>query len=126
MKISVGWLAVRFTCSDGFGASSAWTAEESGCAMESPCQGVDCKTHPKRFMTSPTLEPIVDSSFVCACEKEVRSACVEEPFYKEREGKRYCLLHYPGSEKEDEFRVAFERKRKAKDYNFRASGFPLE
>jgi hypothetical protein len=65
-----------------------------------------------------------ETVFVCDCGDLARSACVKEPFYKETEDKRYCVLHYPGKEKASDFEKAFQRKIAAGDYNFRAVWFP--
>jgi len=72
--------------------------------------------------TSPTSEP--KSDFVCDCDDRMRSVCAEEPFYKEHQGKRYCVLHYPGSEKIAEFHEAYFRKFAKRDFNFRGVWFP--
>ena len=56
-------------------------------------------------------------SFVCDCKSWVLSACRGEPFYKELNGKRYCVFHYPGKEKADDFREAIKRKLEKKDYD---------
>jgi hypothetical protein len=73
---------------------------------------------------SPTTEP--ESTFVCDCDKWMRSACAEEPFYKEHEGKRYCVLHFPGKEKSAKFKQAVQKKLDHKDFNFRGVWFPDE
>ena len=54
----------------------------------------------------------------------MRSACVGEPFYKEHEGKRFCVLHFPCKEKSADFEKAFLRKLEKKDFNFRGGWFP--
>ncbi len=48
--------------------------------------------------------------FTCDCEAGMRSACDGEPFYKEHEGKQYCVLHFPGGEKSASFEEALRRK----------------
>lgn len=63
-------------------------------------------------------------NFVCACGKEARSACKDEPFFKEHEGKRYCVLHYPDKDKVEPFRAVLEKKLEAKDFNFKGVWFP--
>lgn len=65
-------------------------------------------------------EPI----FVCALEKWTNSACANEGFFKENEGKRYCVLHYPGRDKVDAFHSALVTKLEAKDFNFSGVWFP--
>ena len=54
----------------------------------------------------------------------MRSACAGEPFYKEHKGKRYCVLHYPGKEKSEDFARVYQRKIAAGDYNFCGVWFP--
>jgi hypothetical protein len=71
---------------------------------------------------SPTPEP--ESDFVCDCKRSVRSACAAEPFYKEHESKRYCVLHFPSKEKSADFEKALQRKLDNKDFNFRGAWFP--
>jgi len=56
----------------------------------------------------------------------MRSACAGEPFYKEHEGKRYCVLHFPGKEKSAGFKAAFQRKLENKDFDFGGVWFPDE
>jgi pentapeptide repeat protein len=73
---------------------------------------------------SPTSEP--ESDFVCDCELEMRSACAGEPFYREHEDKRYCVLHFPGKEKSADFQQALQRKLENEDFDFRAVWFPDE
>src|SRR5436309_13612799 len=73
---------------------------------------------------SPPCEP--ESDFVCDCEWSMRSACAREPFYKEHEGKRYCVLHFPGKEKSTAFEKALQRKLENKDFDFRGVWFPDE
>lgn len=74
-------------------------------------------------MASPNSERKDHSVFVCECDPEMRSACTEEPFYKEK-GKRYCILHFPGEEKAEQFSAAIKRKLTDKDFNFRGVWFP--
>jgi uncharacterized protein YjbI with pentapeptide repeats len=64
------------------------------------------------------------TSFVCECRKSWRSACTGEPFYKEHDGKRYCVLHYPSKDKAPTFSEAIQRKLAAKSFNFRGVWFP--
>ena len=65
-----------------------------------------------------------DGTFACACTEWMRSACHGEGFYKEHEGKRYCVLHYPGREKEDDFEQALQRKLDDNDFDFQEIWFP--
>ena len=62
--------------------------------------------------------------FVCECDERFRSACRSEIFYKEKDGKRYCVLHYPDKDKSKHFKEALERKLAAKNFNFRGVWFP--
>ena len=72
--------------------------------------------------SSPTTHD--SDGFVCECEGRMRSACEGENFYKEHDGKRYCVLHYPGTEKKEDFKQALQRKLDAKDFDFRGVWFP--
>ena len=56
----------------------------------------------------------------------MRSACAGEPFYREHEGKRYCVLHCPGKEKSEDFKNALQRKLENRDFNFCGLWFPDE
>src|SRR5713226_7845853 len=71
---------------------------------------------------SPTSEP--ESVFVCDCEKLVRSACAGEAFYRQLDGKRFCVLHFPGKEKSADFEAALQRKLENQDFDFRGVWFP--
>lgn len=68
--------------------------------------------------------PETESAFVCDCEEELRPACAGETYYEEYEGKRYCVLHFPGKDKSAEFRKALQRKQDNKDFDFRGVIFP--
>lgn len=74
--------------------------------------------------SSLTPEDITDSTFVCDCGSWAHHACPSEPFYKEFEGKSYCVLHYPDKEKSADFKEALQRKLDNKDFNFRGVWFP--
>jgi hypothetical protein len=63
-------------------------------------------------------------AFICACEEWVRDACRGEGFYKEHDGKRYCVLHYPGTEKKEAFAEALQRKLGDNDFDFGGVWFP--
>ena len=71
---------------------------------------------------SPTSEP--ESDFVCECEEQVRPACEGERFYKEYEGKRYCVFHFPNQDKRSEFDTAVKQKLDRQDFDFRGVWFP--
>ncbi len=62
--------------------------------------------------------------FICACEGEMRSACAGEGFFREHEGKRYCVLHYPSQDKIEAFRAVLKKKFEAQDFDFRGVWFP--
>ena len=53
-----------------------------------------------------------------------RFACAGKPFYKEHEGKRYCVLHYPSKDKSADFQFAVKRKLETKDFDFSGVWFP--
>ncbi len=74
--------------------------------------------------SSPVLEAATVPVFVCDCEEWMHSACAGEPFYKEHEGKRYCVLHFPGKEKSEAFAEALKRKLDAEDFDFCGVWFP--
>lgn len=67
-----------------------------------------------------------ESEFVCECGEWMREACAGEPFYRELEDKRYCVLHFPSKEKSADFKEALERKTKSRDFNFSGVWFPDE
>jgi uncharacterized protein YjbI with pentapeptide repeats len=52
------------------------------------------------------------------CAKRALKACEGEPFFGDHEGKRYCVLHFPGAEKKGAFEIAFERKLASHDSNY--------
>ena len=60
--------------------------------------------------------------FVCDCDEWMRSACYGEIFFKEHNGKGYCVLQYPGAKAN--FRDALYRKISRNDLNFRGVWFP--
>ncbi len=72
---------------------------------------------PEEIAESPSPAPQAPTSpaFICDCEERMRSACVGESFYKEHEGKQYCVLHFPGDEKSAAFAEALRRKLDTKD-----------
>jgi hypothetical protein len=56
----------------------------------------------------------------------MRSACRGEAFYMEHEGKRYCVLHFPGVDKKPAFDIAVKRKLNSNDFNFEGVWFPSQ
>lgn len=53
----------------------------------------------------------------------MRSACLHGFFRKDKR-KKYCVLHYPGQDKEDQFKKAFDEKRAANNFDFSGVWFP--
>ena len=70
--------------------------------------------------------PELGSTRTCECDIRFRSACRAEEFYREVDGQRYCVLHFPGIEKSADFYVAFQSKLERNDFNFRGVWFPDE
>lgn len=69
---------------------------------------------------------LAPQNFVCACEEYYRQSCSSQGFYKEAGGKRYCIFHYPGQDKIEEFRVALtERLSEAETCEFTGVWFPV-
>lgn len=54
----------------------------------------------------------------------MRQACEAQPFFREHEGKRYCVLHFPSADKKEAFDAAVERKLNATDFNYHGVWFP--
>jgi hypothetical protein len=69
-------------------------------------------------------EAAVRSAFVCDCEERMRSACAGNYCFGVHEGKKYCVLHFPGKEKREEFYEAAKRKLDSVDFNFKGVWFP--
>lgn len=44
------------------------------------------------------------------CFERTLKACEGEPFFGEHEGKRYCVLHFPDTDKKEAFDVAVQKK----------------
>jgi uncharacterized protein YjbI with pentapeptide repeats len=66
----------------------------------------------------------VAEGFTCEVYGDYRSACEGLDFYGEHGGKRYCVLHFPGDEKIDDFEEILENKLADKDYDFSGTVFP--
>jgi hypothetical protein len=92
------------------------TAEGSPAADTKPAA-------PQPELIEPSPKPIAEPPFICDCEEWMRAACKGEPFYEKREGKRYCVLHYPGKKKREAFDAALQKKLEAEDYDFRGVWF---
>jgi hypothetical protein len=69
---------------------------------------------------------ISEARFVCKCKPDQRSACWPERYPEPYKETGYCVLHFPGEEKSDEFEIAFDTKLKDGDYDFRGVWFPYE
>ncbi len=67
-----------------------------------------------------------DDKFVCECKEYCRIACEGLAFYREVEGKKYCVLHCPVQDKVDDFNVVLHRKLSSFEYDFRGVYFPAE
>ncbi len=76
--------------------------------------------------TSPPSKTTNYERFNCECEVWMRNACRDEGFYREQDGKHYCVLHYPGTEKKADFQRALEDKLNKADFDFRGVWFPDE
>src|SRR2546421_3738078 len=74
--------------------------------------------------SSPLTEAPAATDFVCDCEWWMRSACKGLPFFKEHEGKRYCVLHYLSKDKVPAFNEVLKRKLDAHDFDFNGVWFP--
>lgn len=70
------------------------------------------------------LDTQSEREFVCACEEWMRSACAREGFFREHEGRSYCVLHYPNQDKTTAFNSVLQKKLEAKDFDFRGVWFP--
>jgi len=68
----------------------------------------------------------VSGTFECQCDERFRSACWDLGFYGEAEGKKYCVLHFPGKEKETDgsFREAVDEKLTTQRLDFSGVYFP--
>jgi uncharacterized protein YjbI with pentapeptide repeats len=53
-----------------------------------------------------------------------RDACAKLDFYAEFNGEKYCVLHCPGEDKEDDFEEAKQSKLARQDFDFRGAIFP--
>jgi uncharacterized protein YjbI with pentapeptide repeats len=64
------------------------------------------------------------TEFVCEVEEEYRSACAGLDFYSEQDGMGYCVLHFPGEKKSEDFEKVRRSKLARKDYDFGGTVFP--
>jgi uncharacterized protein YjbI with pentapeptide repeats len=60
----------------------------------------------------------------CACKAWQRRACAAEGLYRQSEGSQYCVLHYPGRDKIEDFTKALEGKLSVGDLTFCGVWFP--
>jgi uncharacterized protein YjbI with pentapeptide repeats len=65
-----------------------------------------------------------DPSIASDCVQAMTRACAGEPFFREREGKRYCVLHLPDADKKEAFDVAVKKKLESQDFNYLLVWFP--
>jgi uncharacterized protein YjbI with pentapeptide repeats len=65
-----------------------------------------------------------DGPFNTECVKGITEACKGESFFREHEGKRYCVLHFPGVDKDEAFDIAVKKKLDSKDFNYQEVWFP--
>jgi Pentapeptide repeats (9 copies) len=68
----------------------------------------------------------VAKGFTCEVDEQYRSACEGLAFYAAHEGKRYCVLHFPGEKDSTCFRQAISDKLEVSDFNFSGAYFPNE
>ncbi|HKV34364.1 MAG TPA: pentapeptide repeat-containing protein, partial [Pyrinomonadaceae bacterium] len=67
-----------------------------------------------------------DSDFTCECKDWVRFSCIGEPFFREHEGRRYCVFHLPCADKNPAFYDALQKKIDKQDFNFKGFWFPAD
>src|SRR5216684_2475986 len=65
-----------------------------------------------------------DPSVNSGCVQAMTGACAGESFFREHDGKRYCVLHLPDADKKEAFDVAAKRKLESQDFNYREVWFP--
>jgi uncharacterized protein YjbI with pentapeptide repeats len=70
------------------------------------------------------MSTINEQTFICEYDKTESSVCAGEIFYKELNGQKYCIFHYPSEDKKDDFDRALDKRLNAKDFNFRGFWFP--
>jgi len=85
-------------------------------------------------LTNKTVTPI--TPFVCDCaDSKVRfpdwhfdeirkDVCQGLPFYKQADGKQYCVLHYPSKDKAEHFEKVFQQRIAQGKWDFRMVWFP--
>lgn len=63
-----------------------------------------------------------ETGFVCASNPWLETECAGLEFYKEQDGRQYCILHFPGNK--SGFWEAINDKLKRDDFNFQGVWFP--
>jgi len=69
------------------------------------------------------LEQPLTDSVTCHLKKKYGS-CKELPFYREHEGKPYCVLHLSSEDKEDAFSKTLDEKFEREDFDFQGAFSP--
>src|SRR6185312_2357973 len=69
-----------------------------------------------------SLKSKYEYAFICDCEDSMRSACEGQIFYAALNGRRYCVLHFPGEK--SKFWEALYWKLDRNDLDFRGVWFP--
>ena len=65
------------------------------------------------------------TEFVCESARNSNPApCQGEDFYREFEGKRYCVFHHPERDKAEQFSQSLRAKLNHRDFNFCGFSFP--
>lgn len=65
-----------------------------------------------------------ETTINCEYKDPDKVPCSQGSHYKEHEGRRYCVLHFPGKEKGKEFNEVLLSMIKSEDYNFSGVWFP--
>ena len=62
--------------------------------------------------------------FTTECVNGMTRACGGESFFREHQGKRYCVLHLPDADKKEAFDSALKKKLESQDFNYQEVWFP--
>src|SRR4030088_3338003 len=65
-----------------------------------------------------------EAPFTTQCVEGMSGACRGEAFFREHEGKRYCVLHLPDADKKEAFDSAVKKKLESQDFNYQEVWFP--
>jgi len=65
-----------------------------------------------------------EAPFTTQCLKGMTRACGGEAFFREYEGKRYCVLHLPDADKKETFESAVNKKLESQDFKYQEVWFP--